>query len=248
MLVESKICYDCETSKDVDEFYTISSLQCKSCIKKLRREYYLLNTEKIKTNNAIRRENNKEDLKVKAKVYRQNNLEDIKAASIIYRLNNLDILLEYGKKYREDNKEELAAKALIYTKERLKNDPVFKIRKTISRMVNVALKKKNVTKSGKSITEYLTNSLQDIKIHIESLFEPWMNWQNKGTYVPENWDDNDQSTFKWNLDHIIPQSDLPYTSMEDENFKKCWSLDNLRPLNAKQNVLDGIKRTRHKGK
>ena len=180
MLVESKICYDCETSKDVDEFYTISSLQCKSCIKKLRREYYLLNTEKIK--------------------------------------------------------------------ERLKNDPVFKIRKTISRMVNVALKKKNVTKSGKSITEYLTNSLQDIKIHIESLFEPWMNWQNQGTYVPENWDDNDQSTFKWNLDHIIPQSDLPYTSMEDENFKKCWSLDNLRPLNAKQNVLDGIKRTRHKGK
>jgi len=30
--------------------------------------------------------------------------------------------------------------------------------------------------------------------------------------------------------------------MEDENFKKCWSLDNLRPLSAKINILDGNKR------
>ena len=27
--------------------------------------------------------------------------------------------------------------------------------------------------------------------------------------------------------------------MEDENFKKCWALSNLRPLNSKQNLLEG---------
>jgi hypothetical protein len=47
-------------------------------------------------------------------------------------------------------------------------------------------------------------------------------------------------------DHIIPQSKLQYTSMKDENFKKCWSLENLRPLSAKQNVIDGATRIRHK--
>jgi hypothetical protein len=48
----------------------------------------------------------------------------------------------------------------------------------------------------------------------------------------------------WNLDHIIPQSDLPFVSMEEENFKKCWALINLRPYSAKQNLIDGNRRNR----
>jgi hypothetical protein len=33
--------------------------------------------------------------------------------------------------------------------------------------------------------------------------------------------------------------------MEDDNFKKCWALNNLRPLSAKQNILDGTTKIRH---
>ena len=69
-----------------------------------------------------------------------------------------------------------------------------------------------------------------------------MTWENHGVYNLNTWDDNDQSTWKWNIDHIIPQSKLPYTSMEDDNFKKCWALENLRPYSAKQNIIDGNKR------
>ena len=58
----------------------------------------------------------------------------------------------------------------------------------------------------------------------------------------QNWDDNDISTWTWQLDHIIPQSKLSYTSMEDDNFKKCWDLSNLRPYSAKKNILDGDRR------
>ena len=72
-----------------------------------------------------------------------------------------------------------------------------------------------------------------------------MNWDNWGRFISKKWNDHDKLTWTWQLDHIIPQSDLPYTSMEDDNFKKCWSLDNLRPLSAKQNYLDGINRVRH---
>jgi hypothetical protein len=72
-----------------------------------------------------------------------------------------------------------------------------------------------------------------------------MNWDNQGAYNSKTWDDNDKSTWKWQLDHIIPQSDLPYTSMQDENFKKCWALSNLRPYSAKQNSIDGARGTRH---
>ena len=73
-----------------------------------------------------------------------------------------------------------------------------------------------------------------------------MNWSNNGVFNSKTWDDNDPTTWTWQLDHIIPQSDLPYTSMEDENFKKCWALNNLRPLSAKINCIDGATRRRHK--
>jgi len=29
--------------------------------------------------------------------------------------------------------------------------------------------------------------------------------------------------------------------MDEENFKKCWTLENLRPLSAKINILNGSK-------
>jgi len=70
-----------------------------------------------------------------------------------------------------------------------------------------------------------------------------MNWHNYGVYRIDKWDDNDQTTWKWQLDHIIPHSTFQYTSMEDKSFKQCWALDNLRPLSAKQNLLDSARKT-----
>lgn len=72
---------------------------------------------------------------------------------------------------------------------------------------------------------------------MESQFEQWMTWDNWGNYNSEQWDDRDISTWTWHIDHIIPQSKLLYDSMDHSNFKKCWSLDNLRPLSAKANLI-----------
>ena len=33
--------------------------------------------------------------------------------------------------------------------------------------------------------------------------------------------------------------------MSDDNFKKCWALENLRPLAAKLNIKEGAQRIRH---
>lgn len=73
-------------------------------------------------------------------------------------------------------------------------------------------------------------------------------WHNWGIYDKNKWDDNDQSTWTWQIDHIIPLSEFKYTSFEDESFKKCWALENLRPYSAKQNFIDGVMRTRHSKK
>jgi hypothetical protein len=74
-----------------------------------------------------------------------------------------------------------------------------------------------------------------------------MNWDNYGVYKAKEWDDNNQLTWKWQIDHIIPHSEFLYSSMKDPVFIKCWSLDNLRPYSAKNNCIDGCFRSRHKG-
>jgi hypothetical protein len=67
----------------------------------------------------------------------------------------------------------------------------------------------------------------------------------EGSYDVKTWDDNDPTTWRGNIDHIKPQSDFVFTSFEDIEVIKCWGLDNLRPLSAKQNVIEGANRTRH---
>ena len=96
-----------------------------------------------------------------------------------------------------------------------------------------------------SCLKFLPYAIQQLKDHLEKQFESWMNWENQGKYIVNEWDDNNTKTWKWQIDHIMPQSDLPYKSMEDENFKICWALSNLRPLSAKQNLIDGTTRIRH---
>lgn len=209
----NKICRKCNISKPIDKFY-------------------------------FRPENNK---------YRPNCIECLlqqvrckRRSARLTIINSEEYLLL--KKQKMQNKLETLELRKVKSREiknkrkqkRRKEDPAYRLRENISVEIRDILKQH---KAKRSFLTYLNYSLKDLKLHIESLFEPWMNWNNQGKY--KNWNDNDLSTWTWQLDHIIPHSTLKYTSMEDDNFKKCWDLDNLRPLSAKQNVLDGVNRIRH---
>ena len=127
-------------------------------------------------------------------------------------------------------------------KEKLKTNIFFKLRLKFSTRIRTALKGK---KNNNSILKYLPYSINELKIHLENKFEPWMNWSNYGVYKTNEWNDDDVSTWKWQIDHIMPHSLFNYESMEDDGFKKCWCLNNLRPYSAKQNLLDGVNKIRH---
>lgn len=148
----------------------------------------------------------------------------------------------------ESHKRELKDRRNKRKKERRKNDPSYRLREYLSIEINTILKYNGSGKKGRSFLTAIGCSMNDFKFHYESLFEPWMTWENQGKYDPKTWDDNDPKTWKWQQDHIIPLADLPFSSMEDENFKIAFSLSNLRPFSAKQNVLDGTSRSRHKTK
>jgi hypothetical protein len=197
--------------------------------------------EKEKQRKKEHYEANKEEILLKQKIDRSNWTEEEKIRKA-----------ELDKIYHANNKDKRNANS----KQRRQQDPAFRLRNDISGKVRFALQKSGGSKRNQSFKNYLPQSIEELRDHLEKLFshpdnltpngEVWMSWNNWGNYDKKTWDDNDHNTWTWQLDHIIPQADLPYSSMEDENFKKCWTLDNLRPYSAKQNILDGTLRTRHK--
>lgn len=240
-----KLCQKCKEEKPDCEF-TNKRSRCKSCTKQYNKEYRLKNKEKYKQYKQT------DEYKQKSKEYKQNTKEHIKKWSKDYYLNNKERIQQYyklnketiierNKKWYTINKDILNSKFKI----RYALDPKIKLRRLISNRINEWLHKIGTTKNGNSIIKYLPYNMIELQKHIETKFEPWMTWENHGRYNSKVWNDNDQSTWTWQIDHIIPQSKLPYKSMEDDNFKKCWALDNLRPLSSKQNFLDSVNRIRH---
>lgn len=71
--------------------------------------------------------------------------------------------------------------------------------------------------------------------YLESLWEPWMTWENYGL-----------GPGTWQIDHIKPIIAFRFASYDDLEFKECWALSNLRPLSweenyAKTSIYNGIR-------
>lgn len=225
-----KFCTKCKLDKFDDDFsktqFKKKSGFCKLCVKNYNDNYQKENKFKILIDKKEYYEKNKKIIIINARAYYKENKEEI---------------LKRHKIYDQNHKKERNFSQKI----RRKNDSNYKLRTNISTLIGLSLRRNNGSKNGKSIINNTLYSIEELKKHLESLFESWMTWDNWGVYNSKTWDDNDQSTWTWQIDHIIPQSTFKYTSMEDEEFKACWALENLRPLSSKINIIEGSLRLRH---
>jgi hypothetical protein len=118
----------------------------------------------------------------------------------------------------------LINKALVKekrNKRRQKNvadSPKLRIRNNIAAQMHYHLK----TKNGRHVFDLLGYSCENLMIHLESKFKTGMNWDNYGKY--------------WHVDHKMPASWFIYENAESDEFKKCWALSNLQPLEAHNNI------------
>jgi hypothetical protein len=193
--------------------------------------------------------NNRDRLNKNHKKWYANNLDKERERRRAWYRVNTDEILERSRKCRKipENlkKERIRKRKYRETHNLYRKSISFKMRHNISCRIRTELVRFKSKKGNASISRFLPYNIRELIRHLESLFEPWMNWNNWGIYNSKTWNDNDCSTWTWQIDHIIPQSTLPFDSMEHTNFKKCWSLENLRPLSAKLNHSDGIYRRRH---
>lgn len=132
----------------------------------------------------------------------------------------------YNRNYHSNHKEE----AKLYNKgqiERIKQKNKirriesinYKLNNNTLNLINACLKSR--MKQSPSLEERCGYTVEQLRQHIQSQFTPEMNWDNYGSY--------------WELDHIIPRFKFYYESYDDEQFKQCWALNNLRPLTVKEN-------------
>ena len=154
----------------------------------------------------------------------QNNREKILEYRKQYNQEHKEEKSKYDKQYKKEHKEEINE----YQKNRYHNDPAFALRDIISVQVRNMLKSNGGSKAGESILQYLPYTKEELVEHLEKQFEPGMTWEN-------------HSVDGWHIDHIYPQSLLPYESMDHPNFLKAWALENLQPLWAKENISKGNK-------
>lgn len=104
-----------------------------------------------------------------------------------------------------------------YAKKYRISDINFKLSQNLRRRLRYFLKK---DKPGSAVSD-LGCSIECLKAHLESLFQPGMSWDNYGKYG-------------WHIDHIIPISSFDLT--DRKQLLKACHFTNLQPLWAEDNI------------
>jgi len=203
-------------------------------ITKYQKDYKESNKDKLKIFQKEYRESNLEKIKECRKEYYKNNRKEIRANQKEYRENNRGTILERARERRYNNIEEVRAHQNEYNKnnrdvinkrqrERYQI-PKYRLSRNVSRRLYDSLKGNKNDRHWESIVGFNLDSLLN---HLESKFDDKMSWNNYGKY--------------WSLDHRRPISSFSFNSYEDFQFKECWALENLQPLEARENIRKGGK-------
>lgn len=157
------------------------------------------------------------------KVYNEANADYRTSQRKAFYSENQKRLLDIRKEYYASNKELIIQRKRSYERFKRETDPIYRFKSNIRTMIGKSLTKKGYTKKSQSFL--IIGCLQDEFIqHIESLWEPWMNWDNYGLY-------NGELNYGWDIDHIIPL----ITASTEEEIIKLNHYTNLQPLCGKVN-------------
>jgi len=237
-----KICAKCNLSKEDACFNKRASSKdklssyCKVCNRKFKAQWAIENADRVKEANLRWYEANQDIIKEKRiKEYSSNgdkirrnkkqhycsNKQRFRELHKKYYNSNIERIKDYRRKYYEENKEYLKKLSANISKERIKRDLNFKLCVSLRSRLNNAIKKGQ--KNGSAIRD-LGCTIEELKLHLESQFQPGMTW--------DNW-----SRDGWHIDHVVPLSSFDLT--DREQFLKACHYTNLRPLWAKENLSKG---------
>lgn len=222
-----KICIKCNDEKEISFFPKRKTSkdghrnECIECYneykKKWSLEKYKENKEFFRNKSKDWRDKNPDKVKVSNKNQRDKMDKNSKKEYMrTYRIKNKDYLNLKRKEYLENNPE---MKAKFYQNRYKNMTDIQRLRLNMRNILNKSLKNKKL----KSI-EIIGCRFEELKIYLESKFEPWMNWGNRGLY-------NGDFNYGWDIDHIIPL----HSAKTEEDLIRLNHYTNLQPLCSKIN-------------
>jgi len=173
--------------------------------------------------------NREKEIERTKKYYKENyykNRDEIIKKNLEYTLKNKDKVASYMKSYAINNRNKINDRVKI----RMSNDVLYKLSYNIRSLISISFKLNNYSKNSKT-NDILGCSFEEFKKYLESKFEPWMTWENRGLY-------NGELNYGWDIDHIIPTS----SAKNIDELIKLNHYTNLQPLCSYKNRV--IKRNK----
>lgn len=169
----------------------------------------------------------------------KNNPEKARKVRLLWRKNNPEKI----KSWAMLNKERIYKKKALWYKNNpekvkvMRQKSRIKVRNTLKgrlkHNMSVAIWQSLKNNKGKCTWETLVGyTTIQLKRHLEKLFKLGMSWNNYGKNG-------------WEVDHVVPISAFNFEKPEDDDFKRCWALKNLRPLLVYENRSKSNKIDKH---
>ena len=186
----TKICTKCNLEKFINEFYS----------RKDSKDGYrtTCKTCDLKRVNEYIKNNKNKKIKYHSE-YRKNNSQKLALKSKLYRNNNKDTIN-------------------FYFKNRKITDTQFNLSSALRSIICNSFRRNGYVKNSKT-HQIIGCSFEEFKQYLESKFEPWMNWSNRGKY-------NGELNHGWDIDHITPLSSVE----TEEDMIRLNHYTNLQPL------------------
>jgi hypothetical protein len=208
--------------KEIIKLYTEDLLGSPTISEKLKiHKTIILNT--LRSNGIVLGPSGRRNIggkKVADKKWRDSNKVYMSNKSKTWYEQNKEHRKEYLKEYRENNIEKIRKTKRDYERNRKARDPLYKLISNFRTAIYQVLKESNVVKN-EHYFDVLPYSQEELIQHLENQFTDDLTWDNYG---------------EWHVDHIIPISSFNIQEMGDEEFIKCWSLENLQPLWGEENI------------
>jgi len=201
--------------------------------KKYRRLYYKKHYEEQKNYSRQYAKNHPEEVKERRKLYYKNHRErELKLVKQYQKINSGKIKeyrkkhyqegeKEYNKQYRINNPGKVRESQRKCCAKKYRTDLKFKLN---SRMANTVKKALKGNKQGRHWETLVGYTLEDLIKRLKKTMPKGYCWQ-------------DYLDGRLHIDHIIPKSVFNYTKPEHPDFRRCWALDNLRLLPARENII-----------
>jgi len=204
-----KPCNKCQKRKELSDFYK-DPHNSKGGFGNICKEC-------AKTAARKRYSENPEPQKVNAAQWKKCHPAEVKAWRTKRRLEHPEIVLKREKGWRSKNIELVRAYNRKYCA-KARGTAKGRLTRNIGKSVWASLRGLKENRHWEHLVGY---TIDQLKKCLEKQFLSGMAWDNYG---------------EWHVDHKIPISAFNFETSEDLDFKRCWSLKNLQPLWAVDNM------------